>query len=66
VPRFLVVTKAKTPAIQVLEPQAAQADVDRLKRQVSDTWAAIQAGVFVQRESWQCAQCPYKRRCLGR
>lgn len=66
VPRFLVVTKAKAPVVQVLEPMASQADVERLKNQVFDTWAAIQAGVFVPRESWQCAQCPYKRRCLGR
>jgi hypothetical protein len=66
VPRFLVVTKAKSPIVQVLEPKAMQSDVDRLKHQVSDTWTAIQSGIFIQRESWQCAQCPYKRRCLGR
>mgnify|MGYP000019066450 CR=1 FL=1 len=65
VPRFLVVTKAKKPVVQVLEPHATQEDVVRLKEQVADTWSAIKAGVFVPRESWMCAQCPYKKRCLG-
>jgi putative RecB family exonuclease len=66
VPRFCVVSKAKTPLVQVLEPKAGQADVERLKHQVADTWEAIRKGVFVQRESWGCAQCPYRERCLGR
>ncbi|MGD0093856.1 MAG: PD-(D/E)XK nuclease family protein [Planctomycetota bacterium] len=65
VPRFLVVTKAKKPAVQILEPRAGQEDVDRLKRMVSETWDAVQKEVFVQREGWGCAQCPYRKRCLG-
>lgn len=64
VPRFVVVTKAKKPAVQVLEPAASQSDVTRLKEQVANTWLAIQAGVFVKRESWACMQCPYRKRCL--
>jgi len=63
--RFVVISKAKKPAVQVLEPQATQADVIRLKDQVTDTWSAIQAGVFMKRESWACMQCPYRKRCLG-
>ncbi|HEY3319577.1 MAG TPA: PD-(D/E)XK nuclease family protein [Planctomycetota bacterium] len=66
IPRFCVITKAKTPAIQVLEPKASQQDVDRLKRMTSETWDAVQKDVFVQREGWGCAQCPYRTRCLGR
>lgn len=65
IPRFVVISKAKKPAVQVLEPQASQADVTRLKEQVADTWSAIQAGVFVKRESWACMQCAYRKRCLG-
>jgi CRISPR/Cas system-associated exonuclease Cas4 (RecB family) len=65
VPRFVVVSKAKTPVIQVIQPQVFQADVDRLKRQVGDVWEGIRKEVFPQRTGWQCAQCPYKRRCLG-
>jgi CRISPR/Cas system-associated exonuclease Cas4 (RecB family) len=66
VPRFVVVSKAKTPVVQVLEPKATQDDVTRLKQTVTETWAAIQTGLFVKRESWACAQCPFRGRCLGR
>ena len=66
VTKFVVVTKAKKPVVQVLQPQASQADVVRLKQTITDTWSAINAGIFVKRESWVCAQCPFKGRCLGR
>ncbi|MEI6233315.1 MAG: PD-(D/E)XK nuclease family protein [Planctomycetota bacterium] len=66
VPRFVAVTKGKTPVVQVLEPQASQADADKLKRTVRETWDAIQKEVFVPREGWHCAQCPFRRQCLGR
>ncbi len=66
VTKFVVVTKAKKPVVQVLQPQCSQADVVRLKEQVAETWTAIQTGLFVKRESWACAQCPFKSRCLGR
>jgi len=66
VTKFVVVSKAKKPAVQVLQPQASQNDVVRLKQTLTDTWSAIQTGLFVKRESWACAQCPYKNRCLGR
>lgn len=65
VPRFVVVTKAKKPVVQVIEPKATQEDVSRLKDQVAATWSAIQAGIFVKRESWACTQCPFQKRCLG-
>jgi len=65
VPRFTIITKAKTPVVQILEPQATQSDVDRLKHDVAETWNAIQANIFVPRQSWQCAQCPFRKRCLG-
>ena len=66
VPRFVAVTKGKTAIVQVLEPQASQADADKLKRTVRETWDAIQKEVFVPREGWHCTQCPYRRQCLGR
>jgi hypothetical protein len=65
VPRFTVVTKSKAACIQELSPSATQDDLDRLKQQVQDVWHSIQNQVFVQRTGWQCAQCPYKKRCLG-
>jgi putative RecB family exonuclease len=66
VTKFIVVTKAKKPVVQVLQPQCSQEDVVRLKQSVSETWTAIQTGLFVKHEGWQCSQCPFKGRCLGR
>jgi hypothetical protein len=66
VTKFVVVTKAVNPKVQVLQPQASQDDVVRLKQTISETWSAIQTGLFVKRESWACSQCPFKGRCLGR
>ena len=65
VPRLAIITKAKTPVVQILEPKATQADVEMLKSQVAETWDAIQAGNFDKHESWQCAHCEYRRHCLG-
>jgi hypothetical protein len=64
-PRFTVLTKAVTPIVQVLEPKATQADVDRLKELVIQTWDGINKEVFPRREGWQCGQCPFAKRCLG-
>jgi hypothetical protein len=66
IPRFVVLTKGKTPAIQVVEPKATQDDVTRLKELVCETCDAINKQVFVRRESWQCNGCPFANRCLGR
>jgi hypothetical protein len=65
VPRFVVITKAKAPVVQVLQPQAGQEDVEHLKRQVAETWDAVRKEVFVQGEGWGCVQCQYRKRCLG-
>ena len=65
-PRFVVVTKARDPKIQVIESAVCQGDVDRLKETVAETWHAIKAGAFVRREGWHCQSCPFRKRCLGR
>ena len=64
--KFIVITKAKKPVVQVLQPQCSQQDVVNLKQTVSETWSAIQTGLFVKREGWQCSMCPFKKMCLGR
>jgi RecB family exonuclease len=65
IPRFIVVSKAKKPKVQIVQPKATQDDVQKLRHRVADVWAAVQAGVFVKHEGWQCSQCPYRDRCLG-
>jgi RecB family exonuclease len=66
VTRFVVLTKSKTPKIQVLTPRPTEGDVAKLKDFVGDTWASISSGGgFPRCESWQCKQCPFAKRCLG-
>jgi len=66
VPRFVVITKGKSPIVQVVTPKASQADADRAKELLADCWQSIKhAGAFVRREGWQCKQCPFRTRCLG-
>lgn len=64
-PRFIVVTKAKQPKVQVLEPAATADDARRLKDLVLETAKGIQSGVFPRHEGWQCAQCSFRNACLG-
>jgi len=66
VPRFVAVTKAKKPVVQVLQPVATQDDVVRLKQTFAGTWTAIQSGAFPRKESWACSHCPFMQPCLGR
>lgn len=65
-PRFLIVTKAKSPVVQALEPQADQRDVLRLREQLGEVWKGIQAKVFPAREGWWCTACPFRVACQGR
>ncbi len=67
VTRFVVLTKAKKPQVQVLTPRPTETDVTRLEELVTDTWASISGGgAFPRCEGWQCKQCPFAKRCLGR
>lgn len=65
VPRFVVISRGRTPVIQTIEPQVFKEDVDRLKRRLSDVCQGIRKEIFPQRTGWQCGQCPFKKRCLG-
>ncbi len=63
VPRFVAVTKAKKPVVQVLQPNATQGDADALKLTIGDTWQRIAKAEFQPRRGWHCALCPYQTRC---
>lgn len=63
VPKIELVTKTKTPKILVIAPPTSQADVERLKATVCEVWSAIEKGVFLRHESWQCRGCPFMERC---
>ncbi|MCZ7646105.1 MAG: PD-(D/E)XK nuclease family protein [Planctomycetota bacterium] len=65
-PRFIVITKAKQPKVQVLEPVATADDAKRLKELVQETAKGVCAEVFPRHEGWQCAQCAFREECLGK
>lgn len=65
VPQLVVVTKAKTPKVQILRPQASQSDVEKLKALATDVWRAIQSEHWMPREGWQCSSCPFRDACRG-
>ena len=66
VPRFVVVTKGKTPVVQVVEPKASSEDASRAKQLLADCWQTMRSSsAFVRHEGWQCKQCQFRVRCLG-
>ncbi|MCZ7645930.1 MAG: PD-(D/E)XK nuclease family protein [Planctomycetota bacterium] len=66
VPRFVVVTKGKSPVVQVIEPPVGREDAQRVRELVADAHQAISAGAFPRNESWRCARCPFADKCLGK
>jgi len=61
---FAVITKAKTPVVQVLPVPVEPARLAGLADSVAQVWAAIQAGNFYPNPSAQnCSTCPFKSRC---
>ena len=64
--RFQVVTKTKTPAVQIAEVERdAQAEDDFL-RTVMGVLKAIDASVSYPVRGWQCRSCPYRGPCEAR
>jgi putative RecB family exonuclease len=61
---FVVLTKAKSPQVQVLPVPTDEARIAVMKKTALSTWAAIQAGNFYPNPSPQsCSTCPFRSRC---
>jgi len=61
---FAVITKAKTPLVQLLPVPADAGRVDALTEGVGQVWRAIQIGNFYPNSSPQhCTTCPFRSRC---
>jgi CRISPR/Cas system-associated exonuclease Cas4 (RecB family) len=61
---FAIITKAKTPIVQLIPVPADDNRVAGLKDSVNQIWQAIQSGNFYPNPSPQnCATCPYRSRC---
>jgi putative RecB family exonuclease len=61
---FAVVTKAKSPAVQVLAVPAEAQPVEALTDSIGQVWQAMQGGQFYASPSPQhCTTCPFRSRC---
>ena len=61
---FAVITKAKTPAVQLLAVPTDAARVAGVTESVGQVWRAIQTGNFYPNPSPQnCVTCPFRSRC---
>jgi CRISPR/Cas system-associated exonuclease Cas4 (RecB family) len=63
--RYQVITKTKTPAVQVADLHRDEQDEDDFLRTVGGVLRAIDAGVSYPLRGWQCRSCPYAHACKG-
>mgnify|MGYP002637691799 CR=1 FL=1 len=64
--QFAVITKAKTPKVQLLEANFDESKLDRTKRVVEKVWSAIESGHFYPSPSpMQCPGCGYRSQCAA-
>ncbi|MDA0660786.1 MAG: PD-(D/E)XK nuclease family protein [Planctomycetota bacterium] len=64
--QFAVITKAKTPKVQLLEASFDESKLDRTKRVFENVWSAIQSGHFYPSPSpMQCPGCGYRNQCAA-
>ena len=62
--QFAVITKAKSPKVQLLEASFDESKLDRTKRVFESVWSAISAGHFYPAPNpMQCSGCGYRRQC---
>ena len=62
--RFLVLTKAKAPAIESFNVEASRRRSHRTTKAVEHTWRAIEAGHFYPAPSpMNCPSCPFRSAC---
>jgi CRISPR/Cas system-associated exonuclease Cas4 (RecB family) len=64
--RYEIVTKTKTPAVQVEDVHRDGRDEDDFLRVAVGVLRAIDAGVSFPIRGWQCRACPYARACGSR
>ena len=62
--QFAVITKAKSPKVQLLEASFDESKLDRTKRVFESVWSAIQSGIFYPAPSvMQCSGYGYRSQC---
>lgn len=62
--QFMVVTKAKTPSVEMHTAAVSPRQIARTKRTVQRVWRAIESGNFYPTPSpMNCSGCPFKAAC---
>ena len=62
--QFAVITKAKSPKVQLLEASFDESKLDRTKRVFESVWSAIESAHFYPSPSpMQCSGCGYRSQC---
>jgi CRISPR/Cas system-associated exonuclease Cas4 (RecB family) len=61
--RYQIVTKARTPAVQVLDLERTVEDEAEFLRVAVGVMRAVDAGIFMPVRSWACRSCPYQHVC---
>ncbi len=61
--RYQVVTKTKTPALQVVDLDRNGDDEEEFLRVALGVMRGVDAGVFIPQRGWACAGCPYAHAC---
>jgi putative RecB family exonuclease len=64
--QFAVITKAKSPKVQLLEANFDESKLERTKRVFENVWSSIQSGHFYPAPSpMQCPGCGYRNQCAA-
>jgi len=61
--RFQIITKAKVPAVQIVDVRRDVHDEVDFRRTAGGVLKAIDAGVSYPLRGWQCRTCPYESAC---
>jgi len=63
--RFQIVTKTKSPHVQLEDVIRTQADEADFQRTAVGVLRAIDVGAFFPVRGWQCKTCPFQHACVG-
>jgi putative RecB family exonuclease len=63
--RYQIVTKTKSPLVQVVDVERSALDEDDFRRIAIGVLKAVDAGVSFPLRGWHCGGCPYQRTCSG-
>lgn len=60
---FQIVTKSKTPVLQIVELERTEQDEEEFQRVAVNVMRGVDASVFMPLRGWQCRSCPHAHLC---